>query len=104
MLKTILLLLIPAVSLGQSRRLGSYYECHSPTTGKTQMLTLYKQDSFCYKVEDVMVLKGVYRVSEDSLILATGSALPIIFHIKGNKLVAFNGHRRPPEWYLTKVK
>lgn len=102
MLKTLLLLLIPAAGLCQSKHLGTHYELHSPTNGKTQDLTLYKTDSFCYNVQGIMVLKGVYRVNNDSLILTT-STLPLVFRIKGNKLVAFNGHRQPPEWYLTKV-
>lgn len=104
MLKTLILLLIPATCLCQSKELGSRYELHSPTNGKTQELTLYNKDSFCYKVQDIMVLKGVYRVSNDSLILGARSSTPIIFRIKRNKLVAFNGHRQPPEWHLTKVK
>ncbi len=103
MLKTILLLLLPAFGVCQNKHLGTYYECQSTTNGKTQELTLYKADSFCYKVQQIMVLKGVYRVSYDSLILTT-SKIPIIFRIKGNKLVAFNGHRQWPEWYLTKVR
>lgn len=105
MLKTLLVPVIIILGLTQNRNLGTYYEVTTPERGKTQELTLFKPDSFCYKVPGIgMELRGKYRVSYDSLILATGTKLPIIFQIKHNKLVAFNGHSEPPEWYLTKVR
>jgi hypothetical protein len=113
MLKTILFLLLPLYGICQSsdwaptRDLICQYECVSPTNGKTQELRLFKNDSFYYKVNNVMNLPGVYRMSGDSLILTSSklpAGYPIIFHIMGKKLVAFNGHREEPQWYLERVK
>lgn len=104
MLKTLLVPVFIVAGLTQTKNLGTYYELNTPDRGKIQQLTLYKTDSFCYRIQGVMELKGRYKVSYDSLILATGSIYPIIFHIKRNKLVAFNWHQEEPEWWLTKIK
>lgn len=104
MLKTLLLVLVPATGLCQSKHLGSYYELRGAPNGKNHELTMYKADSFYYKIQGIMELKGKYRVNYDSLILATGSRIPIIFQIKNDRLVSFNVYSEKQGWYLIKVK
>ncbi len=107
MYKLLFLLFIPSIAVCQAKNLGTYYECITADDGKTQFLKLASDSTFEYNVFRVMDLKGSYRVNRDSLFLISKQLpkdVPLIFHIKRNKLVAFNGHRQEPEWYLKKIR